>query len=423
MNEEAWSAAVEMLRAEQERLQAEMRRIDQRIGELAALRKSDAPASVAQPVPSAPAPASLPPPLPVQIPLPPAAAPAVLAAAPPPLPLELAPVAAALAAEPVKPISQPPPPGPAPKAEPPVDAKAPESLEMRVGSYWLVRIGVAILLTGLVFLATYLYQTITPRLGPAGKIGLLYLASGALLGVGAWLARRAKEPRMQNFAAVVEAGGLAAVFFTTYAAHYFPGLQIISSPLVAAALLLAWSGFIIWLSSRRQSQTLAAGAIALMGYTTAVHPMGTFSLVANLVMVLAAIGLMWRHRWSLVSYAAMAASYGGYFYWRFVQQSPWSSRGEFWIQMAFLAGYWLLFAVAGFLGSEKEVPARRRAFLVGSTTARSLRSLRCSWWNFTGLRSGSSRPSSARSCWRWARLRIGGSMRPPRACTACRVSC
>ncbi len=102
-----------------------------------------------------------------------------------------------------------------------------------------------------------------------------------------------------------------------------------------------------------------------MGYTTAVHPMGSFSLVANLIMVTAAIGLMWRHRWSLVSYAAMAASYGGFFYWRFIQHSPWSSRGEFWTQMAFLAGYWLLFAIAGFLGSETEVPARRRAFMVG----------------------------------------------------------
>src|SRR5258708_1656617 len=170
---------------------------------------------------------------------------------------------------------------------------------------------------------------------------------------------------MRILATVVEAGGLAAVFFTTYAAHYFPGLQIFSSQLVAASLLLAWSGFIIWLSSRRQSPTLAAGAIALMGYTTAVHPMGTFSLVANLVVVAAAVGLMWWHRWSIVSYAAMAASYGGFFYWRIVQQSPWSSRGEFSTQLAFLAGYWALFVVSGFIGSEKDVPPRRRAFLVG----------------------------------------------------------
>src|SRR5262249_42585389 len=133
----------------------------------------------------------------------------------------------------------------------------------------------------------------------------------------------------------------------------------------AATLLLFWSGFIVWLSDRRQSPTLAGGAIALMGYTTAVHPMGTFSMVANLVVVIAAVGLMWRHRWSLVSYAAMAACYGGFFYWRFMQPSPWASRGEFWIQLAFLAGYWVLFAISGFIGTEKEMPARRRAFLVG----------------------------------------------------------
>ncbi len=236
---------------------------------------------------------------------------------------------------------------------------------MRVGSFWLVRIGVAILLTGLVFLATYLYQTITPRLGPGGKIGLLYLASGALAGIGTWLTRKATEPRMKNFAAVVEAGGLAAVFFTTYAAHYFPGLQIISHPSVAAALLLAWSGFIVWLSSRRQSPTLAAGAIALMGYTMAVHPMGTFSLTANLIVVAASLVLLWRHRWVMVSYAALAASYGGYFYWRFFQKSPWSSDGLFWIELGFLTGYWVLFAASGFVGTEKELLPRNRAFLVG----------------------------------------------------------
>ncbi len=225
MNEEAWIAALQSLRDEQQRLLTEMRRIDQRIGELAALRST---ASSSMTAAAAPAPVLLPSPAPVVIstppPLPPAPAPAVPAPSlPPPLPLKLAPAAPVATQAP----SEPPPlrtPSPAPAPKPA------ESLEMRVGSYWLVRIGVAILLTGLVFLATYLYQTITPRLGPAGKTGLLYLASGALLGLGAWLSRRAKEPRMQNFASVVEAGGLAAVFFTTYAAHYLPGLQIISSP-------------------------------------------------------------------------------------------------------------------------------------------------------------------------------------------------
>ncbi len=244
-------------------------------------------------------------------------------------------------------------------------AKPAESLEMRVGSYWLVRIGVAVLLTGLVFFATYLYQTITPRLGPPGKVGLLYLASFALLGLGAWLTRRSTEPRMKNFASVVEAGGLAAVFFTTYAAHYFEGLKIISQPAVAGALLLLWTAFIVWLASRRESPSLATGAILLMGYTTAVHPVGVFGLWANLVITVAGLYLFWRHRWSLVSIAALAATYGGYFYWRFYEQATLADRGEFRVQLVFLSIYWALYALAGFLGTEKEVPPRNRGFLVG----------------------------------------------------------
>ena len=377
MNDDAWNAAIQTLRNEQLRLKAELSRIDTRIGQLAAAQLTVEPqvtglslAPSAAPSPAVdfadavhPAPPDLPPPLPPSIPR---------LFIPPPMPT---PASSLEAIRQLRPADAPVPPDARPKAiAPPRLPTAPptakaagpaESLEMRVGSYWLVRIGVAILLTGLVFLATYLYQTITPRLGPVGKIGLLYLASGALAGIGTWLTRRATEPRMKNFASVVEAGGLAAVFFTTYAAHYFPGLQIISSPMVAGALLLAWSGFIVWLSSRRQSPTLAAGAIALMGYTMAVHPMGTFSLTANLIVVAASLALLWRHRWSMVSYAALAASYGGYFYWRFFQKSPWSSDGLFWIELGFLAGYWVLFAASGFVGTEKEMPPRKRAFLVG----------------------------------------------------------
>ena len=363
MNDDDWNAAIQTLRNEQLRLKAELSRIDTRIGELAAAQLGVEPQdSGLKLAPSA----ALPPPLPPSIPR---------LSIPPPMPAPASSLEAILklrpAVAPVPPDARPKAIAPPrlPTAPPPAKAaetaKPAESLEMRVGSYWLVRIGVAILLTGLVFLATYLYQTITPRLGPGGKIALLYLASGALTGIGTCLTRKATEPRMRNFASVVEAGGLAAVFFTTYAAHYFPGLQIISSPMVAAALLLAWSGFIVWLSSQRQSPTLAAGAIALMGYTMAVHPMGTFSLTANLIVVATSLALLWRHRWSMVSYAALAASYGGYFYWRFFQKSPWSSDGLFWIELGFLTGYWVLFAASGFVGTETEMPPRKRAFLVG----------------------------------------------------------
>ena len=52
---------------------------------------------------------------------------------------------------------------------------------MHLGTYWLVRIGIVMLLTGLVFFGNYAYQNFIVHFGPAGKVLLLYLASGALM--------------------------------------------------------------------------------------------------------------------------------------------------------------------------------------------------------------------------------------------------
>ena len=60
---------------------------------------------------------------------------------------------------------------------------------MRLGTYWLVRVGIVMLLTGLVFFGNYAYQNFIGKLGPGGKIGLLYFASALLLGFGAWWQR------------------------------------------------------------------------------------------------------------------------------------------------------------------------------------------------------------------------------------------
>src|SRR6478736_1306046 len=102
------------------------------------------------------------------------------------------------------------------------------SFEMRLGTYWLVRIGAVLILTGLVFFGNLAYQ----KMGAGGKVALVYLASGLMLGAGAWWQRKAASESLHNFAQVLFAGGLAAVYFTTYAAHHVPTLQVIGSALL-----------------------------------------------------------------------------------------------------------------------------------------------------------------------------------------------
>ena len=115
---------------------------------------------------------------------------------------------------------------------------ASEPFELRVGTYWMPRIGIVILLTGLVFLGNYAYHLIVPLLGPWGKLSLLTLAGVGLAGLGAWLER--SRETLRNYGRVLMAGGAATIYYTAYAAHFVERLRVIESPILGGMLLLRW---------------------------------------------------------------------------------------------------------------------------------------------------------------------------------------
>lgn len=243
---------------------------------------------------------------------------------------------------------------------------APASLEMRIGSTWLVRVGIVALLTGFVFLAGYLYQYVVPHLGPAGKLALLYLGAGALTGLGAWLehnARKRNASGLLNYARVVFGGGLAAVYYVTYAAHANAGLRVIENAFVAGALQLGWAAFIVWLADRRDSQTLATFAILLGYFTSAANEVGSFTLFSNLALTAGAVFLLSRHRWTAFSFASLLATYGSYVFWRFQHPLKIGQRDPagFWVELCFFTLYWTLFTIAVFRTTPEQLPPGRRA--------------------------------------------------------------
>ncbi len=238
------------------------------------------------------------------------------------------------------------------------------SFEMRLGTYWLVRVGIVMLLTGLVFFANFAYQNFIGKLGPAGKISLLYVASAALLGFGAWWQRKAAKESLRNYAQVLFAGGLAAVYFTTYAAHHIPNLRIIESAILDGALLLGWAAFIVWIADRRKSEVLALFAVALAYYTSVITRVGAFTLYSNLILTTAAVFFLVRNRWAVLSTASLIATYGSYAFWRFFDGEGWrwATPGEgLWFGAFFLVSYWILFAAAVFLSRGDRLKAPGKA--------------------------------------------------------------
>lgn len=253
------------------------------------------------------------------------------------------------------------------EAAPPRPTVPPEekgSFEMRLGTYWLVRVGVVMLLTGLVFFGNYAYQNFIGKLGPGGKIGLLYFASALLLGFGAWWQRKAVKESLRNYAQVLFAGGLAAVYFTTYVAHHIPRLRIIESAVLDGGLLLAWAGFIAWIADRRKSEVLALFAVGLAYYTSVITQVGAFTLYSNLVLTLAAVFFLVRNRWAGLSFASLAATYASYAFWRFYHGGEWrwaTPDEGLWFGAYFLMSYWLAFTAAVFLSKHEKLAGEYRA--------------------------------------------------------------
>jgi uncharacterized membrane protein len=238
---------------------------------------------------------------------------------------------------------------------------------MRVGTFWLVRIGIVMVLTALVFFGHLAYENYISRLGPGGKVLLLYLASGLLLGAGWWWQRRAAKESLKNYAQVLFAGGLAALYFTTYAAHHIEPLRVIDSPVTDGLLLFLCAAFMVWIADRKKSEVLALFAVGLAYYTSIITRVGYFTLYSNLVLTIAAVMFLVRNRWVLLSFGSLIASYAAYGYWRFFDGTNWhwaSPAEGLWSGTYFLISYWIVFTAAVFLSREGLLSGR----LAGQST-------------------------------------------------------
>lgn len=277
---------------------------------------------------------------------------------------------AAILAPPEPPIAMPPQIPPIASAPPVAPAgPSPErrSFEMRLGTYWLVRIGMVMLLTGLVFFGNYAYQNFIGKIGPAGRVGLLYAASALLLGAGAWWQRNAARASLRNYAQVLFAGGMAAVYFTTYAAYHVETLRVIRSATMDGGILLAWAGYMVWVADRKKSEVLAWFAVGLAYYASIITRIGSFTLYSNLLLTVVAVVFLVRNRWAALSFASVASTYGAYVFWRFFDGETWhwATPGEgLWFGTYFLISYWVVFTAAVFLSKHERLAGpNRSAFL------------------------------------------------------------
>jgi hypothetical protein len=263
---------------------------------------------------------------------------------PPPMP-PMPPVAAFIAEEEIEPGSAP--------------------FELQFGRVWLVRLGIVLLLTGLVLLGNFAYKNWIREMPNGVRLAGLFICAGLLIETGRRLAAKSS---LQKFGEVILAGGLSFFYYCTFAAHHVPRLRVIDSPVLAAVLLLISAGLIAAVSWVRNAKTTAVLGLLLASYSTMLQPIGWLSCVSNVLLAGAGLFLMRRPGWAGPGVAAMAGSYAAFLGW----QGFGAARGDIHdpAVLWFLPSVWAMFSLPGLLGRFREtMSARARAWFTGSNNA------------------------------------------------------
>ncbi|WP_224369137.1 DUF2339 domain-containing protein [Hyalangium versicolor] len=236
-------------------------------------------------------------------------------------------------------------------AVPASEAPPPRDLETHLGTYWLSRVGIVALITGIAYLITYHFG----ELGVFVRVVLGYLLSAGLGAFGLWLSKR-----YSLFGRIVFGGGLALAYFVTYALHFIPSVRVIDSQALALVLLAGLVVGIVVIAHRMHSETVAGIALFLGLHTGMLSDITSFTLMSTTLLAAGALFFLVKNRWVIVPLSSLVAVYSTHVNWALRSDgvAPGTPDSErLLLSLGFLAVYFLLFSVA-LLARPRELSVR-----------------------------------------------------------------
>ncbi len=217
------------------------------------------------------------------------------------------------------------------------------NLEEALGTNWLNKLGVIILVFGIAFFLAFQLQ----HLGPAGKVLVGYVVSLALLGGGVWLER---NERYKIFARAGIGGGWALTFFTSYAMYHVQAAKVLQSQSTDLVLMLIVAGAMVLHTLRYDSQVVTGLAFLLAFSTVTISNVTMYSLMAGAILALGLVVVVLRRQWYELEIFGILAAYLNHWIWLGKIIEPMGRHKhafpEFYSSAALILFYWLVFRIS-----------------------------------------------------------------------------
>lgn len=212
------------------------------------------------------------------------------------------------------------------------------SWEEMIGTNWLPKLGIAIVVIGVGFLIAAKWGIFAPWL----RVLIVYAGGGALLAGGIYLER---DERYLTLGRSFIGGGWAVSVVTTYALGNVSSMKILPST-ADLFVLLAVIGVMVWHTLKYNSQ-LVTGASFLLGFAAiTLNPDPPYNLIAGALLVAGMTVIVHRYRWWELEVFGILASYLNHFYWLYTVFGFETTRAPFphhTASVLLVIAYWAVF--------------------------------------------------------------------------------
>ena len=236
----------------------------------------------------------------------------------------------------------------------PAEVKQSHDLEERLGTNWLNKLGIGILVLGIAFFLAYELK----EFGPIGKVTVGWITAVLLLGGGIWL-ERSERYRILAWAGI--GGGWALLFFTAYAMYHVPAAKVLNSEVGDLTLMLAVTVAMVLHTLRYKSQSVTGIAFLLAFLTVSISHSTVYSMTAGALLAAGLAVTVGQTQWYEMEVLGILATYLNHYLWLRPIIEPMHGKRQPFPEFALSAGilgfYWATYRLSYVLRSPGDARA------------------------------------------------------------------